>query len=98
MGFALEKLWVMGYHVFMGYGSEIPAYQVGGPKNAWGLRGYGLSHLWVKRGSTVLHQAPKIALAHREADQLVGSTVVGQVQELITGSQTTNWDSHHFTP
>jgi len=34
----------MGYGVsrFMGYGFEIPAYQVGGPKKPWGIRGYGL--------------------------------------------------------
>jgi hypothetical protein len=51
--FARIRLWVMGFHSFMGYGVKIPAYQVGGPKKPWGIRGYGLYPLWVKRGSTV---------------------------------------------
>jgi hypothetical protein len=48
----------MGYGIshFMGYGLEIPAYQVGGPKKPWGIRGYGLYPLWVKRGLTVFVQ------------------------------------------
>ena len=36
----------------MGYGVQIPA-QLGGPKMAWVIRGYGLSEAWVKRVSTV---------------------------------------------
>jgi hypothetical protein len=40
MGFALRELWVMGYHVFMGYRFKIPAYRVGGLKKSWGIRGY----------------------------------------------------------
>ena len=45
----------MGYGVsrIMGYGFEIPAYQAGGQTKPWDIRGYGLSRLWVKRGSTV---------------------------------------------
>jgi hypothetical protein len=58
----LRKLWVMGYHVFMGYGSKIPAYQVGGPKKPWGIRGYGLYPLWVKRGSTVFHNKFRVIM------------------------------------
>jgi hypothetical protein len=57
MGFALRELWVMGYHVFMGYRFKIPAYRVGGLKKSWGIRGYGLYPLWVMRGSTVLTMA-----------------------------------------
>src|SRR6266702_3793357 len=54
MGFAGEGLWGMGYDGLMGYGMQIPAYQLGGLTSLWGIRGYGLSMLWVKRGSTVL--------------------------------------------
>jgi hypothetical protein len=43
----------MGYQRVMGYGSKSPAYQLGGLKNLWGIREYGLSGLWVKRASTV---------------------------------------------
>ena len=45
----------MGYGVsrIMGYGFEIPTYQAGGQTKLWDIRGYGLSRLWVKRGSTV---------------------------------------------
>ena len=48
----------MGYCGFMGYGIKIPAHRVGGFKILWGIRGYGLSGLWVKRGSTVLNASP----------------------------------------
>jgi len=34
----------MGYHGPMGYGM-----QVGGHLGLWGIRGYGLSEVWVKR-------------------------------------------------
>ena len=53
MGFACQGLWVMGYCGLMGYGLQIPAHQLGGPKMAWDFRGYGLSEAWVKRVSTV---------------------------------------------
>ena len=53
MGFARQGLWVMGYCGLMGYGLQIPAHQLGGPKMAWDFRGYGLSEAWVKRVSTV---------------------------------------------
>ena len=43
----------MGYCGLMGYGLQIPAHQLGGPKMAWDFRGYGLSEAWVKRVSTV---------------------------------------------
>jgi 1,2-phenylacetyl-CoA epoxidase PaaB subunit len=53
-GFCLEK--GMGYGVSgsMGYGFKSPAYQLGGSKNVWVTREYGLSGLWVIRESTVL--------------------------------------------
>ena len=54
MGFAHQGVWVMGYHGLMGYGVQIPAHQLGGPKNLWDFRGYGLSGAWVTRVSTVL--------------------------------------------
>ncbi len=56
MGFAGEGLWGMGYDGLMGYGMQIPAYQLGGLTFQWGIRGYGLSTLWFKRGSTVIHK------------------------------------------
>ncbi|KIJ92526.1 hypothetical protein K443DRAFT_113412 [Laccaria amethystina LaAM-08-1] len=43
----------MGYGRFMGYAMHFPMNQLGGPKMLWGLRGYGFSEVWVKRGSTV---------------------------------------------
>ena len=54
MGFAQEGVWVMGYCGPMGYGMQFPAHQVGGRITLWGIRGYGLSGAWVKRGSTVV--------------------------------------------
>src|SRR5579863_388892 len=47
MGFACDRVWVMGYHM------QIPAHQLGGPILLWVIRGYGLSEVWVKRSSTV---------------------------------------------
>ena len=44
----------MGYCGLMGYGLQIPAHQLGGPKWVWDFRGYGLSGAWVKRVSTVM--------------------------------------------
>jgi len=37
----------------MGYGTQIPAHQIGGQIGLWGIRGYGLSDVCDKRGSTV---------------------------------------------
>ena len=56
MGFACQGLWVTGYCGLMGYGLQIPAHQLGGPKMAWDFRGYGLSEAWVKRVSTVVNK------------------------------------------
>jgi hypothetical protein len=53
MGFASKNVWVMGYQGVMGYGFKSPAYQLGGSKNVWVTREYGLSGLWVMRESTV---------------------------------------------
>ena len=44
----------MGYCGPMGYGVKIPAHRVGGPEKLWVIRGYGLSEVWVMRGSTVV--------------------------------------------
>src|SRR6266702_2741453 len=44
MGFAGEGLWGMGYDGLMGYGMQIPAYQLGGLTFLWGIRGYGLRY------------------------------------------------------
>jgi hypothetical protein len=38
----------------MGYGSRIPANQVGGSKILWSMGEYGLSVVWVRRELTVL--------------------------------------------
>ena len=43
MGFGPEGVWVMGYCRLMGYGVQFPAYQVGGLKKVWDIKGYGLS-------------------------------------------------------
>jgi hypothetical protein len=53
MGFGSGGVWGMWYGRFMGYAMHFPANQLGGPKMLWGLRGYGFSEVWVKRGSTV---------------------------------------------
>jgi hypothetical protein len=53
MGFGSGGVWGMGYGRFMGYAMHFPTNQLGGPKMLWGLRGYGFSEVWVKRGSTV---------------------------------------------
>ncbi|KAI9455896.1 hypothetical protein F5148DRAFT_954212, partial [Russula earlei] len=47
-------VWVMGYQGVMGYGTTLPAYQVGIPEIVWEIRGYGLCGRWVKRETTVL--------------------------------------------
>ena len=52
----------MGYQRVMGYGSKSPAYQLGGLKNLWVLREYGLSGLWVKRASTVFDECASNSL------------------------------------
>jgi hypothetical protein len=39
----------------MGYGLQFSANQLGGWLKLWGIRSYGLSGVWVKRISTVLH-------------------------------------------
>jgi len=49
-----EWLWDMGYGRLMGYGKQIPAYRIGGLRFLWGMGGYGLYPLWVKRGPTVI--------------------------------------------
>ena len=50
MGFAPKGVWVMGYCGCMGYGHgmHFSANRLGGPKNLWGRREYGLS-LWRSR-------------------------------------------------
>jgi hypothetical protein len=45
MGFAQQR--------GMGYGMQIPMNQLGGQVFLWVIRVYGLSEVWVKRGSTV---------------------------------------------
>ena len=46
----------MGYGVLeaMGYGLNFPANQLGGRDFLWGITGYGVSHIWVIAGSTVV--------------------------------------------
>jgi hypothetical protein len=53
MGFSARGVWVTGYCGCMGYGVLFPANQLGGLKNLWDLRDYGLSQPWVKRELTV---------------------------------------------
>ena len=61
MGFAPKGVWVMGYCGCMGYGHgmHFSANRLGGPKNLWGIREYGLSELWVMRESTVFMFGPE---------------------------------------
>ncbi|KAF9476183.1 hypothetical protein BDN70DRAFT_812686 [Pholiota conissans] len=54
MGFSRQGVWLIGYCGPMGYGLQIPAHQAGGSIYLWVIRGYGLSGVWVMRGSTVL--------------------------------------------
>ncbi|KAF9472369.1 hypothetical protein BDN70DRAFT_868466 [Pholiota conissans] len=54
MGFSRGGVWGMGYCGPMGYGLQIPAHRVGGSILLWGMRGYGLSQVWVMRSSTVV--------------------------------------------
>ena len=42
MGFASRGVWVMGYCCCMGYEAVFPANQLGGLKNVWNLREYGV--------------------------------------------------------
>ena len=53
MGFASRGVWVMGYCGCMGYEAVFPANQLGGLKNVWNLREYGVCEPWVTRESTV---------------------------------------------
>ena len=53
MGFAPRGVWVMGYCGCMGYEALFPANQLGGLKNVWNLRQYGVCEPWVTRESTV---------------------------------------------
>ena len=43
----------MGYCGCMGYEAVFPANQLGGLKNVWNLREYGVCEPWVTRESTV---------------------------------------------
>jgi len=54
MDFSWGGVWGMGYGRFMGYVMHFPMNQLGGCKMLWGLRGYGFSEVWVKRGLTVI--------------------------------------------
>jgi hypothetical protein len=42
MGFSSKGVWVMGYCSCMGYEALFPANQLGGLKNVWNLREYGV--------------------------------------------------------
>jgi hypothetical protein len=46
-------VWLIGYCGPMGYSTQIPAHQARGQIRLWSIRGYGLSGVWDKRGSTV---------------------------------------------
>ena len=57
MGFASRGVWVMGYCGCMGYEALFPANQLGGLKNIWNLREYGVCEPWVTRESTVYQRS-----------------------------------------
>ena len=46
----------MGYCGCMGYEAVFPANQLGGLKNVWNLREYGVCEPWVTRESTVVRK------------------------------------------
>ncbi|KAH9067844.1 hypothetical protein EDB87DRAFT_48605 [Lactarius vividus] len=52
--FLPKGVWVMGYCRLMGYVHKIPAHRTRGRIRLWGIRGYGVSGVWDKRGSTVI--------------------------------------------
>jgi hypothetical protein len=47
----------------MGYGMQFPANQVGGWILLWDITGYGLSGVWVKRGSTVVAYCDNLCIS-----------------------------------
>lgn len=53
MVFFATGVWIMEYQRFMGFWSKIAVHRVGGLIFIWGIRGYGLIEVCVKRGSTV---------------------------------------------
>ena len=44
----------MEYDRVMGYDKPFPANQLGGPKNVWTIREYGLPQVWVKAETTAV--------------------------------------------
>ena len=69
MGFGSWGIWGIGYCRHMGYHCSFPANQVGLEKILWGIRGYGLPGLWVRRVSTV--QLSLTMRQERESKRLV---------------------------
>ena len=41
----------------MGYGMRLPANQLGGLRKVCGIRGYGLSGLWITREDSIVHSS-----------------------------------------
>ena len=56
----------MGYCGCMGYEAVFPANQLGGLKNVWNLREYGVCEPWVTRESTVSAPARHIQTTGRK--------------------------------
>ena len=52
----------MGYCGCMGYEAVFPANQLGGLKNVWNLREYGVCEPWVTRESTVMLNYSSVVL------------------------------------
>ena len=72
MGFASRGVWVMGYCGCMGYEALFPANQLGGLKNVWNLREYGVCEPWVTRESTV-RMSLGVGLEHLQILKEIGT-------------------------
>ena len=65
----------MGYCGCMGYGALFPANQLGGLKNVWNLREYGVCEPWVKRESTVSIKRATQKYSIQHTEQLIKTSV-----------------------
>ena len=69
-----KDLWVKCLDKFMGYGSKIPAYQIGGPKKLWDCGGYSFMQVWDKAGSTVVEKMKVDGIIYFEKYVLTSAT------------------------
>ena len=60
----------------MGYGVQIPAHQLSGPKMAWDFRGYGLLEAWVKRVLTVDKEVSIFGHIHKTLNSVIFNVII----------------------